>query len=322
MDKEVLTLSLVAFFQEMIVLYVIGLIGFFARKKGVFNEYSTGVLTQLVLSLSLPFLILYSMGQPYQMNIVANFFWLIPISIFILFLSCLFALWLRKLMNLPEDRKSVFEGLIIFGNQGFIGFALITSIFPDEGALFVTIFNLPYLILIWTYGIYLFVGKNEYIQWRQVFLNPGILSTLIGFLIFILPYHLPNIILSIFKSVGSTTIPLSMLLMGALIANINLKNSLFLLKNKTLWMVTFIRLMVIPLCLFPILFFSLPFPLMVTAILVSGMPAAPTIALYAQKFGGDTNYAAIGSAWTSLLSVITIPLLYILLYFIYLNTSP
>lgn len=318
MDKEVLTLSLVAFFQEMIVLYVIGLIGFFARKKGVLNEHSTGVLTQLLLSLSLPFLILYSMGQPYQMNMVTNLFWLIPISVFILFISCVFALWLRRLMALPENRKSVFEGLIIFGNQGFIGFALITSIFPDNGALFVTIFNLPYLILIWTYGIYLFVGKKEYIQWRQVFLNPGILSTLIGFFIFILPYHLPNVLLSIFKSVGSTTIPLSMLLMGALIANIELKESfLFHLKNKTLWMVTFVRLMVIPLCLFPLLFISLPLPLLVTAILVSGMPAAPTIALYAQKFGGDTNYAAMGSAWTSLLSIVTIPFLYMLLYFIY-----
>lgn len=313
----VLTLSLVAFFQEIIVLYAIGFVGFFARKIDVLNKYSIGVLTQLILSLSLPSLILYTMGKPYNMYMTASLFWLIPISAFILTLSCVIAFLLRKYLNLPENQQSVFEGLIIFGNQGFIGFALISSLFPDNGALYIALFNLPYLIMIWTYGIYLFIGNQEYVQWRKVFLNPGILSTLIGLIIFTLPFHLPNMVLNILKSTGNITIPLSMLLIGALIANMNLKTSLHFLKDKTLWIVTCIRLIVIPLLLFPLIFFSLPFPLLATAVLVSGMPAAPTIALYAQKFGSDTNYAAIGSAWTTLLSILTIPVLYILLYFIY-----
>lgn len=301
----------------MIVLYAIGSIGFLARKKDILNKYSTEVLTQLILSLTLPFLILYSMGKPYDMAIIANLFWLIPMSVFILFLSCILALWMRRFMNLTENQQSVFEGLIVFGNQGFIGFALITNLFPDKGALYVTIFNLPYLILIWTYGIYLFVGKKEVVLWRKIFLNPGILSTLIGLLIFILPFNWPSVILNVLKSVGNTTIPLSMLLMGALIANIKFEKPLFFLKSKTLWIITSVRLIVIPLLLFPLIFLSLPFPLLVTAVLVSGMPAAPTIALYAQKFGGDANYAAMGSAWTTLVSFFTIPALYIVLYFLY-----
>ena len=301
----------------MLVLYIIGIVGFVFRKKGVLNEHSTHVLTQLILSLTLPFLILYSMDHPYNMKEAANLFWLIPISAFILFLSCVLALLLRRLMNLPVSQQSVFEGLIVFGNQGFIGFALISSLFPNEGALYVTLFNLPYLILIWTYGIYLFVGKKEYVQWGKIFLNPGILSTLIGLTIFMLPFHWPTVISNVFHRVGSATIPLSMLLMGALIANMNVKSSLLLLKNKTLWLITGVRLMVIPLFLFPLIFFPLPFPILATAILVSGMPAAPTIALYAQRYGGDTNYAAMGSASTTLLSVVTIPVLYMLLYFLY-----
>ncbi|MFK4998435.1 AEC family transporter [Bacillus sp. N9] len=88
-----------------------------------------------------------------------------------------------------------------------------------------------------------------------------------------------------------------------------------------MWVVTVVRLMIIPLLIFPFILFSFPFPLLATAVLVSGMPSAPTIALYAQKFGGDTNYAAMGTVWTTLLSILTIPVLYILLYFIYSNTS-
>lgn len=315
-------MSLVSFFQEMVVLYAIGLVGFLARKKGVLNGHSTEVLTQLILSLTLPFLILYTMGQPYHMNMSNDLFWLIPISAYILTLSCVIALLIRKSLKLSENRQNVFEGLIVFGNQGFIGFAIISSLFPDKGALYVTLFNLPYLILIWTYGIYLFVGKKGYVQWRMIFLNPGILSTLIGFFIFMLPIHLPSVVSNILKSVGNMTIPLSMLVIGAFVANINLRKSLFLLKDKTMWAVTAVRLVVIPLLIFPFIFFSLPFPLLATAVLVSGMPSAPTIALYAQKFGGDTNYAAMGTLWTTLLSILTIPVLYILLHFIYLNISP
>lgn len=315
-------LSFIVFFQEMLVLYTIGIVGFVARKKDILNEHSTQVLTQLILSLTLPFLILYSMDQPYNAKEAASLFWLIPISIFILLLSSILAFFLRKLMNVPENQQSVFEGLIIFGNQGFIGFALVSSLFPDKGALYVTLFNLPYLILIWTYGIYLFVRKKKFVQWSNIFFNPGILSTIIGLFIFILPFHWPGVVSKFFYSVGSTTIPLSMLLMGALIANMDLKKSLLYLKNKTMWVVTCVRLLIIPLLLFPLIFSTLPFPLLATAVLVSGMPAASTIALYAQKFGGDKNYAAMGAVWTTLLSVLTIPVLYVMLYYMYTITSP
>ncbi|MCM3741327.1 AEC family transporter [Oceanobacillus luteolus] len=306
-------MSFSIFLQEMLVLYIIGLIGFFARKKDILNQHATQVLTQLILNLTLPFLILYAMGQPYVSGVTGKVFWLIPISFLILSSAIILTFLLRKVLQLPDDRRRVLEGLVIFGNQGFIGFALLSSLFPEHGPLFVSIFNLPYLLLIWTYGVYLFVGNKGNIPWRKIFLNPGILATLIGILIFMLPIHWPVMLSALFNIVGNTTIPLSMLLIGALLANMQLKQSLVLLKDKTMWLVTGLRLIILPLLLLPIIFFSLPFPLAATAILVTATPAAPTIALYSQTYGGDTDYAAFGSAWTTLLSAFTIPMLYILL---------
>lgn len=308
-------MNLISFLQEMLVLYAIGLVGFLACKKEILNQHTVQVLTQLILSITLPFLILHAMGQPYQFKMTGTLFWLIPISVFILFLSILLAILLRKTLNLPADRKQVFEGLIIFGNQGFIGFSLLSSIFPEQGPLYVSLFNLPYLILIWTYGIYLFVGNKETIPWKKIFFNPGILATLIGLAVFLLPFHWPATLAAIFQTVGSTTIPLSMLLIGALLANMNFH--LHLLKERALWIVTAARLLVIPLLLFPLIWLNLPFPILATAILVSATPAAPTIALYAGTYGGDVNLAAVGSAWTTLLSIVTIPSLYLLLSYIY-----
>jgi hypothetical protein len=310
-------LNLFLFIQDMLILYIIGFLGFIARKKGILSRHATQDLTQLLLTFTLPFLILYSMGQPYDLSEVGIYFWLIPISCLILLVAIGLARFIKRKISLPDERKSVFEGLVLFGNQGFIGFAIIWSLFPEQGVLYVSLFNLPYLILIWTYGIYLFAGKDEAIPWRKLLFNPGILATGIGILIFFLPFHWPRMFDHLFEMVGNTTIPLSMLLIGTMIANINIKHSIHLLKDKTVWGMAATRLLLIPLLLFPLLFFSLPFPLLATAILVSATPAAPTIALYAQKYNGDTEYAAIGSACTTVLSVVTIPILYVLLSFFY-----
>lgn len=307
-------MQLANFFQEMIILYLIGCIGFLAFKFKVFNTNTIDSLNRIVLNLTLPFLILHSLGQTYSMETVEKVYWLPLISVYIMFVAILLAFFLRKMLHLSHDRGKVFEGLIIFGNQGFIGFAILTVLFPEQGALYVSLFNMPYLVLIWTYGIYLFVGKKEGIPWNMIFLNPGIVATLAGMVLFILPFQLPYILSEVLYSVGSTTIPLSMLLIGALIANINFAIVYKLWKDKDLWIITGMRLIGVPLFLFPLIIFKLPFPLLATVILVTGTPAAPTMALFSQKYGGDTDFAAVGSAWTTILSSLSIPLLYLLLY--------
>ena len=82
-------------------------------------------------------------------------------SIFILCISVILASWLRRKATLPEKQKTVYESLIIFGNQGFIGFAIIYLLMAEQGIFYLTIFNICYLILIWTYGIYLFTKREQ-----------------------------------------------------------------------------------------------------------------------------------------------------------------
>lgn len=306
-----------SFFQEMIMLYSMMMIGFIARRKNILNKHSAGVLTQLLLTIALPSIILYSLGQPYPLTMTSNLYWLIGLSLFILLLSSIVASIMNKFILLTEGKENVFKGLIIFGNQGFIGLAFISILFPEHGILYATLYNLPYLFFIWTYGIYLFVGSKSSVKWSKVFLNPGIAATLIGVFIFILPFHWPLVISKTLQSIGYTTIPLSMLLIGVLIGEVNLKKAGIYIKNNNLWIISGIRLLVIPLLLFPFIFLSLPFEILAAAVLISGMPAAPTIALYAQKYGGDKEFAAMGTLWTTIFSILTIPFLYLSLYFIY-----
>jgi malate permease and related proteins len=303
------------FLQEMFVMYGIALLGFIARKKGVLNDHANDVLTQLILNITLPALILFSLDISFSFTIVKEFFWLVSMSLYILLLSIFLAMWMSRCSKLPKKQKSVYEGLIIFGNQGFIGFAVGYILLGEQGIVYLTIFNLCYLFLIWTYGIFLFSKGTEMINWKKVFMNPGIISTFTGLFIFLLPISLPDMISKGLESVGKMTIPLSMMMVGILIANVK-NNDLFLfMKNIYLWKMAMIRLLFIPLLLLPFAAFSIPYPLLVIAVLVSGMPSAPTISLYSQKYDADTSFASLGVLLTTLLCIFTIPFLYSVLHF-------
>src|SRR5690606_8648935 len=130
--------------------------------------------------------------------------------------------------------------------------------------------------------------------WKNIFLNPGIFSTLIGLAMFLSPISWPDMISSGLEMVGKMTVPLSMIVIGSLIANVKNVSLFSILKNGALWKIAITKLLLIPFLLLPFTILSVPTPLLFIAIIVSGMPSAPTISLYAQKYGGDAFFASLG----------------------------
>src|SRR5699024_3445081 len=187
----------------------------------------------------------------------------------------------------------------------------------EQGIIYLTLFNVCYLILIWTYGIYLFTKSEQGVNWKALFFNPGILSTLVGLVMLLMPFSWPVPLLDTFESVGKVTIPLSMILIGSLLADIQCHEFHHYSKNIYIWIAAGCKLLFIPLFLFIFLFVDVPYPLLVIAVLTSAMPSASTTSIYAQKFGGDASFASFGVLLSTLLCIITIPLLYTLLQWLY-----
>src|SRR5690625_7816991 len=109
----------------MIPLYIMALIGFASRRIKILHSHANQVITQIMLYITLPALILYSLNTNLSKEMLTDFAWLITMSIFILSISVFIGSLLRRKAALPIKQKSVYESLIIFGNQGFIGFAKI-----------------------------------------------------------------------------------------------------------------------------------------------------------------------------------------------------
>lgn len=311
--ERIFLLSIHAFLEEMIPLYIMVIVGFVSRKFNILPTHATDTITHLLLYITLPLLILFSLNTTITSAMMIEVFWLISMSIFMIISSVLFAAWMRKIAKLPKEQKTVYESLIIFGNQGFIGFAIIYIVMSDIGIRYITLFNICYLILIWSYGIYLFTKKKHSVNWKLLFLNSGVLSTTLGTIILFSPFQWPSMLSNTFEVVGKMTIPLSMVLIGCLLAEINRSQLQMYLKNIYIWTAAISRLLVIPLFLFVFLIVNAPFSLFVVAVLTSAMPSASTVSIYAQKFGGDVSFSSVGVMITNILCIITIPVIYYLL---------
>src|SRR5690625_4829762 len=218
--------------------------------------------------------------------------WLVTMSVFVLSISIVVAAWLRKKAILPAKQKSVYESLIIFGNQGFIGLAVSYILMAEQGIIYVSLFNICYLILIWTYGIYLFTKKQQVMKWTGLFFNPVILSTLICLFLLFLAFSSPQLLLVTFECIGMITILLSMLLIGRLVADMKWSDFQHYTNNIYIWTATELRLIILPLLLLLFLFIDVPYSLLMIAVLTSAMPSATTISVYAQKFGADSAFAS------------------------------
>ncbi|WLV25230.1 AEC family transporter [Aciduricibacillus chroicocephali] len=301
------------FLSEMTILYLIGLIGFIARKTGLLSKEANQILTQLILHITLPALILFTLDIPFSYSAIGEFSWLVSMSLSAILVATLIGYYMRKRSRLTSKDGAVYESLIIFGNQGFIGYAISYILFKEQGVIYLTMFNVCYLVHIWAYGIYLFTRNTKKIPWRTIWFNPGIISTFIGFIIFLTPFTWPALISSSLETTGKMTIPLSMIVIGSLIASVPLSSLPNILKNRLLWKATVLRLLIIPLFLLPFILLPVPLTLLIIAVLVTGMPSAPTVSLYAQKYGGDTAFASAGTLLTTLLCIGTLPFLHMLI---------
>ncbi|KZE40316.1 auxin efflux carrier [Bhargavaea cecembensis] len=306
-------LSASAFILTMIPLYLMAVIGFIVRKMNILSNHANSVITQLMLYVTLPALILYSLNTTFSIELLVDFTWLVSMSVFVMTVSIIAGAWLRKRAALPDGQKSVYESLIVFGNQGFIGFAVIYMLMAEQGVVYLTLFNLFYLVLIWSYGIYLFTRHDVSVSWRVLFLNPGILATLVGLAMLFLPFSWPGMLLRTFEDIGTMTVPLSMILIGSLLADTSMNDFRYYSRNVYLWTASSMKLLVLPMTLLIFLLFRVPEHLLLIAVLTAGMPSATTTTLYAQKFGADAVFASYGVIYSTILCMFTIPLLYSLL---------
>lgn len=293
----------------MIVLFLVMLVGFLAYKKNYINDNASKKLSSIVVNIANPALILSSVlsmdntitGKDLMTTVViaiAVFAGLLIISIFI-----------PIIFRVEKQSAGAYQVMTVFSNIGFMGFPIISSVYGSSALLYATLFLIPYNILIYTYGIHTMkAGKKEGKEKLKIgqILNIGVIACILAILLFIFHVKLPEFLGSVITMLSNLTAPLSMMVIGASMAVIDWKK---LLSDYRLLLFSLFKLFVLPIIgtLIVKQVISNEVICGVTMVMLA-TPVGSMTAMLAQEYNGDYELASKGVMLSTLLSVVTLPI--------------
>lgn len=300
--------------EQMLVLFMVMLVGLAAYKKAIITDETSQKLSSLVANITNPALILSSVVGDNSEIQTSTLIQVVIISIVMFVGLILISLVVPKCIKSKKEQISTYKVMTVFSNIGFMGFPVISSIYGSGALLYASIFLLPYNLLIYTYGVQSYsanASEKKQISWKQSLrsvLNNGVIASILAIIIFALNVQLPSSVSSAISMIGGLTSPLSMMIIGASLALINFKE---LVKDKQLISFSIIKLLVLP--LISALIISAMIHNEVIAgitVLMMAMPVGSMTAILAQEYGGDYELTSKGVAFTTILSVVTIPMVF------------
>lgn len=298
-------------FISILTLFIVGIIGYCSRKKNILSEEAVNSLPKFLLNICSPLLIVSSMQIPFTQDKLDDIKTVFLLSIIVYFISIIISLIVPKLLRANGDNeRGVYQFMTIFSNVSFIGFPVLLSIYSSEAIFYGSIFIIPFNILLYTVGIYMMASEKKKFN-IKILLNPNILAVIIGFLLFAFSIQIPAFLLQPMELVGNMTTPLSMIFIGGSLCGVNMKE---MFKEWRLYAISAIRLLILPLIVLLLFQNFISDPLLLgVPVVITGMPIAANCAIVAKEYGGHAELASSGTFMSTLLSMVTIPLLVLII---------
>jgi malate permease and related proteins len=293
--------------SQVSVLFLLMALGYIAAKTRILDRGAFDGLNKLVLFFTLPCLTFAKLQRnalPGQMGELAETFVIAMVSMFIC--GAVAMLYTKKE---PAARRAVFTHMAMFSNCGYMGYPLIVAALGEEKMIYAVMYTAAFNLLTWTVGVYLYAGKSG-LSLKKALLNPTLIAVLLGIICFALSIRLPKVPLDAMNMLGDTTTPLAMVVIGARLADLQLSD----LKDGMLLFSCLMRLIVFPLAFFSILILlRVPQGVREAVFVCSAMPGSTATAMQAEYYKGDGRLGSRSVAVSTALSVLTIPLILLLL---------
>ena len=293
---------------KIISLAMIMAMGWAAVKCRALKSEDSKGLSRLSLFLVMPCVILSSFQVEYTDDVKNGLLLALGASVVIHVFLLMLGTVLKKVLKLdPIELTSV-----IYPNAGNLVVPLVSSVLGKEWVIYTCAFSTVQRILLWSHGKAVLCGEKDF-NFRKILLNANMIAIFAGAIMFFARIRFPALIGDAVDNVGGMIGPLAMLVVGMLIADQDL-GKLFVYKR--VWLVAFLRLIVVPLLVIAFLKFSGIAGLasggervLLVTLLATTTPAATTLTQFAQVYGKDAKYACAINVLTTMLCIATIPIM-------------
>ena len=297
--------------NQIIQLFIMIFMGFIIVKAKLLKAEDSKILSVIVLYLIIPCVIINAFQVDYTPQTVKGLLIALAGSVMTQVILLIVVSILGRVFHLNE----VEVASIYYSNSGNLIVPIVTFILGKEWVLYGCVFMSVQLVFIWTHCKKIISRESTY-DWRKIVLNINMISIAIGIILFLTRIHLPAIINNTLSAVGSMIGPASMIVTGMLFAGMNFKQ---IFANKRVYFVSFFRLIIVPvIALFLIkcsqlsTFSSNGNKLMLIVFLAIITPSASTVTQMCQVYENDSQYASAINVVTTLLAIVTMPLMVML----------
>ena len=292
---------------EVAVILLLILVGYFTVKKGMFTKESLGSITSFLLYIITPCLIVSSFLSAESGKLDG---WTLLLAVVLPALSIVISIAVSYLFfrREPLGRRRVLRFSTVFCNVGFMGIPLVEGIVGSEGVLYGSFFIAVFNIFCWTYG-YVMMGGGK-VRLKALLLNPGVIGIVIGLPLYLLDVPVPALIERPIELISALNTPLAMIVVGGYIAQVKLRA---FVSDLAVYKMAVLRLVVAPLLYLALVWRLRPDEtLLMSTVIQAATPVAANCVLFAVQYDSDAELASKSVAVSTALSVVTIPLLTVL----------
>lgn len=294
--------------QQIAQLFIIIFLGWAIVKADILKSEDSKTLSMVLLYIITPCVIL----NAFQIERTVDTVRMMELSLLSAVILSVLSIVLGGLLAKPFRLDIVETASVMYPNCTNMVIPLVIGAFGEDWVIYVTCYSMVQTILVWTHARILISGKRK-ISLRDLVCNVNILAIMLGLFLFVFQLRLPGVIQSAFSMAGDTIGPVAMLIIGMLMAGIDMQR---LRSYRQIWKPVLLRLIVLPVILVCVAKYSglaalAPHgeTLIIISLLSVIAPSANIVPQFSQMFGRDALYASLINTVTMLLCIITMPLM-------------
>ena len=293
---------------QVIIIFFLIAVGFVLQKLRFFTAEGIKQMTGLLLNVVTPCVLIEAYQKEFQKELAYQLLWAAMFTVIMLTISALLCKLLFK--KEPTNRYRIDSFASIYSNCGFMALPLLSAVLGSDGVFYGSGYLAVFTLFYWTQGVYVMTENKKNLSAKKALMTPGIIGTIIALVFFFTGIKLPYVANEAVSHLANLNTPVSMVMLGTYLANIDFK------KLNHIWSmvkVCFVRLIFIPIIAIGVAYVLRLDHTVAKAVLISSAcPTAAVTTLCATQFDLDADYSSQIVSITTLLSVITIPLLTII----------
>ncbi|HJJ30711.1 MAG TPA: AEC family transporter [Methanocorpusculum sp.] len=295
--------------NNILILLLLVIVGYAARKTNILPAAAMPILAKLLLYVAVPASIIMSMQIPITADLAENAGTIFLLAAIIYAIAIAVGWFLPNILRAKKEEYGIMRYSVIFSSTLFMGLPVISSIFGEAGRLYASIFDVLFILLVYTLGVWILLRKTGRTlkSALKCLLIPPVFGIVIGLIFFFTSFTIPDPFESALSFLGGISVPLSFFVIGGFLANLKIKN---IFSNYRLYITSLVSLLLVPF-LFKIIAgcMAIDSTIMSTLVILAAMPAAVNVVLLSQEFKLNPEFASQCVFIMAVMSLITLPII-------------